>query len=511
MENITGVRRGTFDQFFVRDANQNIVNVLDLAGGGIDISALQAKDLVHDTQIAQLGTDVLAVDTRVDGAVATNTVQGVAIAGKQDQLSAPAGAGQVSLLNGASVLKALQAGTGVSLTNAGSHVVVNATGGGVSGLTAAAPITLTGSEIGLTDLTGEVIRPGQCFVSYDLSCHDFAVNGLISGPGRVLLDSDTQASINAAVAVVSAENSAQDVTIATKQNQLINLALGIQVSLLNGDALKPLQAGTGVTLTDQTSHVVVSAAVLSAAAPITITNGVVGMTDLAGEIIRPGQCFVSHDLSCHDFAVNGLISGPGRVQLNSDTQALVDASSEPLFAVSSDLEKTAGSPPTLGLTASYKTSVQGDILAAVTAGVANKEPVFQTTSDLTKTFNLGASPPTIELGISATLEARIAALEAVSNPFFCAGTIAPNGSVVGSEGRVGLTVTRQGTGVYDVAFASAYPSGADFTFVVSCDQNVAMTRGLGSASQTLTAGGLRVYTRGHVNNGIDATTFFIVI
>ena len=197
----------------------DIVDILDLIGDGGgggggnvsgDIAALQAKDVVHDTQIAQLGTDVSAVDLRVDGAVATNTAQGVAIAGKQDQLTASAGAGQVSLLNGASTLKALQAGTGVSLTNAGSHVVVEATGGGGSGLTAAAPITLTGGEIGLTDLSGEVIRPGQCFVSHDLSCHDFAVNGLISGPGRVLLDSDTQAMIDTSVGVVAAENDVQD-------------------------------------------------------------------------------------------------------------------------------------------------------------------------------------------------------------------------------------------------------------------------------------------------------------
>ena len=114
------------------------------------------------------------------------------------------------------------------------------------------------------------------------------------------------------------------------------------------------------------------------------------------------------------------------------------AERELVFAVSADLEKVAGTPPTLGLTAGYKTGVQGDILAAVNAGVATREPVFQTTADLTKTFNLGVSPPTIELGISSTLEARIAALEANISPFFCAGVLYPSGAIRASKGIHGF-------------------------------------------------------------------------
>ena len=162
-----------------------VVDIVDLINGGGggdvsgDIAALQANDIVHDAEISQLGTDVAAVDQRVDGAVATNTTQGVAIAGKQDQLSAPAGAGQVSLLNGASSLKALQAGTGVSLTNAGGHVVVEAAG---SSLTAAAPITITNGAIGI-DMSSSSMNLGQCFVATDLTCHDFEVWGAHQRPG----------------------------------------------------------------------------------------------------------------------------------------------------------------------------------------------------------------------------------------------------------------------------------------------------------------------------------------
>ena len=146
----------------------------------------------------------------------------------------------------------------------------------------------------------------------------------------------------------------------------------------------PIQAGTGVSLTDQTSHILVSASggsVLTASAPITLVNDVIGI-DMSASSMNIGQCFVAHDLSCHDFTCNGAMAGAGHVLINDYVDAAA-AEREPVFAVSADLEKVAGTPPTLGLTASYKTGVQGDILAAVNAGVATREPVFQTTADLT--------------------------------------------------------------------------------------------------------------------------------
>ena len=267
--------------------------------------------------------------------------------------------------------------------------------------------------------------------------------------------------------MAAGENDAQDIVIATKQNQLLDFTQTGQVSLLNGDTLKPLQAGTGVTLTDQTSHILVSAtggggSSLSAAAPITLANDVIGL-DMSASSVNIGQCFVATDLTCHDLDVGGLISGPGRVNINNYVNAAA-AEREPVFDVSADLEKVAGTPPTLGLTAGYKSGVQSDIDSAV----ATREPAFQTTGDLTKVLNLGAG--TIELGISSTLEARIAALEANINPFYCAGTIAANGSIISTRGRVGFTVSKPGTGVYDVSFASNYPSGGNFTFVCSCNE-----------------------------------------
>ena len=39
-----------------------------------------------------------------------------------------------------------------------------------------------------------------------------------------------------------------------------------------------------------------------------------------------GQAFIEYDISCHDFVVGRLISGTDRVQLDIDTQALIDAS-----------------------------------------------------------------------------------------------------------------------------------------------------------------------------------------
>ena len=61
----------------------------------------------------------------------------------------------------------------------------------LSDLSAEAPITLTDGAIGL-DMSSSSVNIGQCFVATDLPCHNFAVAGLISGPGRVLLDSQIQ-------------------------------------------------------------------------------------------------------------------------------------------------------------------------------------------------------------------------------------------------------------------------------------------------------------------------------
>ena len=345
------------------------------SGGGNPsaIAALQAQDILHGTAIAQNGTDVSAVDVRVDAVVATNTTQGVAIAGKQDQLSA---------------------------STAG-------------------------------------------------------------------------------------------------------------ISLLNGTTVKALQAGSGVTLSDQTSHIVVSASgggggsSLTAAAPITLASGVIGL-DMASSSVNIGQCFVSTDLECHDFTCNGAMTGAGRVLINDYVNAAA-AEREPVFDVSADLEKVAGTPPTLGLTSSYKAGVLGDINAAVTAGVATREPVFSTTADLTKVLNLGASPPTIELGISSILEARIVALEAAINPFFCAGVLYPSGAIRVSKGRVGFTVTTAGGGAdYTITFAQSYGS---LNYVAVC-----------CSSQwhdivgNRTATGFTLYVRGSTNQNVNnADISFIVI
>ena len=75
-------------------------------------------------------------------------------------------------------------------------------------------------------------------MSTDISCHDFVLGGLISGPGRVLLDTQTQAMIDTSVVVVAAENDVQDGLIAGKQNQLLDFTQAGQVSLLNSNALK---------------------------------------------------------------------------------------------------------------------------------------------------------------------------------------------------------------------------------------------------------------------------------
>ena len=103
---------------------------------------------------------------------------------------------------------------------------------------------------------------------------------------------------------------------------------------------------------------------LSVSAPITLANDTLGL-DLSSTHVQCSQLTAQYDVNCGDLTASALYGGAAiAVQVAIDT------------------------------------------------AVATKEPAFQTTADLAKGFNLGTSPPTIELGISSALESRIASVEA---------------------------------------------------------------------------------------------------
>ena len=213
MESITGVNRGTFDQLFVRDGSA-LVNVLDLAGGS---------------------TDLTAVETRLAAVEGANAAQDTTIAGKQDSLNSISTGTQVSLLSGA-LLKPLQPGSNVTLTDAGTHVVVASSGGGSVAVTA--PLTLNGNTVGL-DMSSSAVTIGQLTVAADVTCGDLQANTLY-GPAAVQIQTNTQAQINTAIATVEPGFAAADDL--EKRTPASGAELGFKQSFK--DTITALQAGT---------------------------------------------------------------------------------------------------------------------------------------------------------------------------------------------------------------------------------------------------------------------------
>ena len=60
--------------------------------------------------------------------------------------------------------------------------------------------------------------------------------------------------------------------VSTKQDQLTVLSLPGQIELLNENLIKPLQAGTNVTITDEGSHVIIAAVQSSSTNNVLISN-----------------------------------------------------------------------------------------------------------------------------------------------------------------------------------------------------------------------------------------------
>jgi hypothetical protein len=109
-----------------------------------------------------------------------------------------------------------------------------------------------------------------------------------------------------------------------------------------------------------------------------------------------------------------------------------------------------------GLTCADDLAVTGELtVQGVNMGnaLAAKEPAFTAVAPLQKVVNLQ----------SGALELRVDTSGLGGSPFFCAGKVAPNGAVLTRKGQhPNFTVSRVGTGVYNVVFESAHPDGADY-------------------------------------------------
>ncbi len=98
----------------------------------------------------------------------------------------------------------------------------------------------------------------------------------------------------------------------------------------------------------------------------------------------------------------------------------------------------------------------------------------------------------------------------IMSPFFCAGKVNSTGSIQTSEGRVGFTVVKTGTGVYQINFDSANP---DINYLILITVNSG-SDGSGRVANygSVTVNSFIVYIKGgsSINTAYDRSFCFFV-
>ena len=171
--------------------------------------------------------------------------------------------------------------------------------------------------------------------------------------------------------------------------------MGSQVQLLNASGhLRPIMPGGRNLTLDHGTHVEIFSPSISCTASLAIdaNNAAISLDETAFSDVSCNTLNVSYGVTCGDVDCSAIV-GLGAVAIANNTAA------------------------------------------AIAAATSVLEPAFLTDVSLTKTLNLAASPPTVTLGISSSLEARIAALEtALANqPQIETGVILQNSTVSGTQ------------------------------------------------------------------------------
>jgi len=86
-------------------------------------------------------------------------------------------------------------------------------------------------------------------------------------------------------------------------------------------------------------------------------------------------------------------------------------------------------------------------------GFENMEPAFEVEAPLQKDYDFNTGVTTLRVDTSGL----------GGSPFFCAGKVAPDGTVLTRKGQQpNFTIAKVGTGTYNVVFESEHPDGADY-------------------------------------------------
>jgi len=98
-------------------------------------------------------------------------------------------------------------------------------------------------------------------------------------------------------------------------------------------------------------------------------------------------------------------------------------------------------------------------------------------------------------------------------PFHCAGLVSSTGTIIKSKGIYSFTVTKVGTGIYDITFGAAHPDGSNYVVTTDAYSDSAWGSYVDSHFQRTSSTVVRITTRTTSSTGgkIDSEFTFCVL
>jgi hypothetical protein len=124
--------------------------------------------------------------------------------------------------------------------------------------------------------------------------------------------------------------------------------------------------------------------------------------------------------------------------------------------------------------------------------------------DVGETFAVRTNTIQPQSGSTITVQGDLQVSGSMPSPFWCAGAVNTNGTIIASAGRVGFTCTAVSAGVCDIEMATAHPNGDAYVVSVAGSEYHAM---FGNKTSTT----FKLATRNANNAPLNALIDFMVL
>jgi hypothetical protein len=199
-------------------------------------------------------------------------------------------------------------------------------------------------------------------------------------------------------------------------------------------------------------------------------------------------------------AIESLAGGPVRVGNDLNVEGPLSADS--ITATSEVVTDRFRASTASAVTCADNMVVTGSLTAGgvdVGAALAAREPAFTAVAPLQKVVNIQ----------TGAVELRVDTSGLGGSPFFCAGTVDADGTVLTRKGqRPNFTCTQYGTGAYEIFFEEPHPAGANFVVNLTGQTFHVWVR---ASNEAPTATGFKVGVVNSSNSVLNLPFYFAVL